>query len=229
MASTQSEALRILEGVVRDAGAPFDAPDADMILRSSDNVDFRFYRLVLKLASPIFADMFSLPAPPANSTGDEVKDGLPVISMAEDEQSMRVLLTICHPGLKPDISALDDLASALRLVAKFRLTNATSIDILLRRHATDSPERVFAMAWLLQMRDLALLAARESLKSPFMLYRRTSLKIPEFHDLPAQALQQLLIFQSQCRYEAVKIYSDLSWLDADQLPAQAKESGEDGW
>ncbi|VDB90310.1 unnamed protein product [Peniophora sp. CBMAI 1063] len=228
MANTQSEALRILEGVVRDAGEPFAAPDADVILRSSDNVDFRFYSLVLKLASPIFADMFLLPPPPGNSSGDEVKDGLPVICMAEDEQSMRVLLTICHPGLKPSIGALDDLAVALRLVAKFRLTNATSIDVLLRRHASDSPERVFAMAWLLQMRDLALLAARESLKAPFMLYRRTTLKIPEFHELPAHALQQLLIFQSRCRHDAARIYSDLGWLDAAQIPAQAKESGEDG-
>ena len=168
------------------------------------------------------------PAPTPDATGDEVKDGLPVICMAEDEQAMRVLLTICHPGLKPNISALDDLAVALRLVAKFRLTSATSIDVLLRRHASDSPERVFAMAWILQMRDLALLAARESLKSPFTLYRRTTLRVPEFHELPAHALQQLLIFQARCRHDASKIYTDLSWLDAAQVPAQARESGEDG-
>lgn len=226
MANTQSEALRILEGVVRDAGDPFASPDADVILRSSDNVDFRFYRLILKLASPVFTDMFSLPAPPANAAGDEVKYGLPVICMAEDEQAMHVLLTICHPGLMPNISTLDDLAVALRLVAKFRLTNATSINILLRRHAQTSPERVFAIAWMLQIRELALLAARESLKAPYTQYRRMTLKIPEFKYLPAHTLQQLMIFQARCRNDAAKIYSDLTWLDADQVPAQAKEAGE---
>ena len=46
MSESQAEELRILSGVVRDAGEPFAAPDADLILRSSDNVDFRFYRLI---------------------------------------------------------------------------------------------------------------------------------------------------------------------------------------
>ena len=39
---------------------PFDDPNADVILRSRDNVDFRTFKLMLSLASEFFKDMFSL-------------------------------------------------------------------------------------------------------------------------------------------------------------------------
>ena len=38
----------------------FDDPTADVILRTSDHVDFRVHRAVLPLASPAFRDMFVL-------------------------------------------------------------------------------------------------------------------------------------------------------------------------
>ena len=36
-------------------------PDADIILRASDNSDFYVHKMMLSFASPIFKDMFSLP------------------------------------------------------------------------------------------------------------------------------------------------------------------------
>ena len=32
---------------IREAGAPFDAPDADIVLRSADGVHFKFYKQYL--------------------------------------------------------------------------------------------------------------------------------------------------------------------------------------
>ncbi|ETW75378.1 hypothetical protein HETIRDRAFT_456000 [Heterobasidion irregulare TC 32-1] len=49
---------------VVDAQFPFDEPHADVILRSSDNTDFRVYENILSLASPFFRELFSLPQPP---------------------------------------------------------------------------------------------------------------------------------------------------------------------
>ena len=43
-----------------DAGAPFDSLHADVILRSSDNIDFRTFKLLLSLASPFFEGMFEM-------------------------------------------------------------------------------------------------------------------------------------------------------------------------
>ncbi|KAJ7627871.1 hypothetical protein B0H17DRAFT_901672, partial [Mycena rosella] len=41
--------------------SPFDDPNADAILRSSDDIDFHVHRIVLSLASPFFRQMLSLP------------------------------------------------------------------------------------------------------------------------------------------------------------------------
>ena len=41
----------------REAGPPFDDEDADLILRSSDGVDFRVHRLFLIKAFHTFDDM----------------------------------------------------------------------------------------------------------------------------------------------------------------------------
>ncbi|KAF8273062.1 hypothetical protein EI94DRAFT_1564704 [Lactarius quietus] len=44
-------------------GPPFDDADADIILRSSDQVDFHVYRVLLSKSSPFFKSIFSLPQP----------------------------------------------------------------------------------------------------------------------------------------------------------------------
>lgn len=43
---------------------PFDFdPDADLIIQSSDKLEFRVRKAILSLASPVFKDMFSFPQP----------------------------------------------------------------------------------------------------------------------------------------------------------------------
>ncbi|KAI0943266.1 hypothetical protein AcW1_002475 [Taiwanofungus camphoratus] len=44
----------------RVAPPPFDDPEATPVLRASDSMDFRVYKL-LALTSPVFRDIFSLP------------------------------------------------------------------------------------------------------------------------------------------------------------------------
>jgi hypothetical protein len=48
------------------AEAPFDDPEADLILLSSDEVFFYVVKKILTLALPIFADKFSTLPPPHN-------------------------------------------------------------------------------------------------------------------------------------------------------------------
>ena len=45
------------------AFAPFvDDARADLILQSADKVHFRVFKIILSLASPVFADIFSMPS-----------------------------------------------------------------------------------------------------------------------------------------------------------------------
>jgi len=70
-----------------------DIPDADLILRSSDQVSFRVHKSVLAMSSPFFKDLLSLPQP----THDEVVDGLPVVQVPEDADLLNSLVSLLYP------------------------------------------------------------------------------------------------------------------------------------
>ena len=77
-----------------------DVPDAHIILRSSDQVNFRVHKSLLAMSSPFFKDLLSLPQPP----GDELVDGLPVVQLSEDADLLNSLISLLYPirRVKPD-------------------------------------------------------------------------------------------------------------------------------
>ena len=76
----------------------FDVPDADLIIRSSDLVNFRVHKPVLAMASPFFKDLLSLPQP---SDGESI-DGLPMVQLSEDSDVLGTLVSMLYP-LRPVI------------------------------------------------------------------------------------------------------------------------------
>jgi hypothetical protein len=68
-------------------------PDANIIVRSSDQVNFRIHKSVLAMSSPFFEDMLSLPQPP----DDEISDGLPVVQLPEDAGLLNCLFSLFYP------------------------------------------------------------------------------------------------------------------------------------
>jgi hypothetical protein len=70
-----------------------DLPDADLIIRSSDLVDFRVHMSLLALTSPIFKDLLSLPQP----SDSESVDGLPVVQLFEDSELLNSLVSMLYP------------------------------------------------------------------------------------------------------------------------------------
>jgi hypothetical protein len=80
---------------------PLDVPDANLILRSSDLVNFRVHKPVLTMASPFFKDLLSLPRP---SDSESIADGFPVVQLSEDATLLNSLVSMLyhvHPGI-PD-------------------------------------------------------------------------------------------------------------------------------
>jgi len=71
----------------------FEVPDANIIIRSSDLVDFRVHKSVLVMTSPFFKDLLSLPQPSDSDTFD----GLPVIRSSEDSELLDSLVSILYP------------------------------------------------------------------------------------------------------------------------------------
>ena len=71
---------------------PLDIPDASIIIRSSDQVNFRVHKSVLAMNSPFFKDMLSLPQPP----DDELIDGLPVVQLSEHASVLSNLMSLLY-------------------------------------------------------------------------------------------------------------------------------------
>jgi len=145
------------EGCTRHAIAPFDNPEADLILRSSDHVEFRVWRCIMREASPIFKDMLSLP----QSDNDPPLATPPVVDMTEDSTTLRSLLQFCYPIKPPSLSALDQITNVLEAAHKY------SIDPLkefaqeaLEHHINQQPLRVYALACRYRVENIARGAAK---------------------------------------------------------------------
>ncbi|PFH50251.1 hypothetical protein AMATHDRAFT_4157 [Amanita thiersii Skay4041] len=86
-----------------DAEKPFDSSaKADIILRSSDSVDFYAISLLLSTVSPIFDDMFSLNSTLAQQ--EITKNGLPVVLLEESNMILQHFLVLIYPHIhEPDL------------------------------------------------------------------------------------------------------------------------------
>ena len=88
------------------AQSPFHEESADVILRSSNGVNFFAHKIILSLASPIFSDMFSIPQP---STGGQ-EATRPIVDVTEDDLVLDSLLRYIYPVYNPsftDFNVLD--------------------------------------------------------------------------------------------------------------------------
>lgn len=72
---------------------PLVVPNANLILRSSDLVDFRVHKPVLAMASPFFEDLLSLPQP----SDSEIVDGLPMVQLSEGSELLNSLISVLYP------------------------------------------------------------------------------------------------------------------------------------
>src|SRR5712672_3959848 len=119
MLQVHRELLPLFEGSTEPAipqpsggnfGAPFNRRDADLIIRSSDQVDFHVHKSNLGMASVVFEDMFTV----SGSSPQEQEQNKPVIDLAEDSKTLHRLLTMLYPIERSWPETLED---ALSLVA----------------------------------------------------------------------------------------------------------------
>jgi hypothetical protein len=183
---------------VQVANAPFDDLSADIILRSlKSNIDFYVFKMFLSYASPFFNSMFTLPQERGNQ---ETKDGLPVIQVEEDEQTLDWLLRCCYPSwhtqsaMKP---AFESLVLALGASVKYEMKEVEKFiqaDIFASPMMTREPLRAYAIAVRHRLVHVARLAAREMLRLP----RIGGECISELDYIPASALHRLQVYHMLC-------------------------------
>ncbi|KAJ6468516.1 hypothetical protein C8R47DRAFT_1024602 [Mycena vitilis] len=206
-----------MEATTKPPGSqsPFNHPAADIILRSSDNIDFRAHRLVLALASPIFEHMFASAQP-------ESQPEVPTVQMAESGAVLERILRFWYPGTEPVVENLDQLHEILELlIQKYDMQYIVPLGKqYLGGYIEAEPLGCFAVAVSRDWHDFALLAARQCLKLPL---RTSSYIAPApLRSLSAAALHSLLQYHFQCGDVARKAATNWTWMNSSESPAWLK-------
>ncbi|GBE80623.1 hypothetical protein SCP_0303380 [Sparassis crispa] len=190
---------------------PFDDADADIIIRSSDGVDFRVYKVVLSKASPVFKDMFTLPAEkPAQIS----QLSIPVVSVTEDSRTLENLLRMCYPVAQPVLTRLEDVHAVLDAAKKYMMDQLVQgLKDALMAFATKEPFRVLCVAYSFRFEDETRLAAKGTLQ----LFMRPLLPKPtELCLIPSTVLYNLMQYHDRCTEAALGVFTDLGWVLTDK-------------
>lgn len=207
------------------ARAPFDDPRADLVLRSSDGVNFHVFKVVLSLASSVFADMFTLPPPPPlpASASQSSSDEPPVVSLPEDAETLDLALRHCYPIRSPEVVRLRDARILLEFARKYQVE---LLEPSLTRFLTDTIERdpvgVYALAAAYECRDIAAKALRSSLTLPIYL-----LQSPELQYSTTEQYQALIHYHILCGKVASAVTMRRRWIPAEGKLTSTSPRGND--
>lgn len=195
--------------VAATASSPFDDEEADIILRTSDNIDFLVYSVLLRISSPFFKTLLSLPQPP--STADptqEVCDGKPIIPITEESKVIDQVLRFCYPFGDPELKNFADIVDIVEALKKYELVQLDRAAKLFcaEQVLEAKPFQVFAIVSKLKMKEEAQKAAFYSLRYPF-----PSTCVPEFSLITGSQLHQLLIYRQRCAEVARQYFDRLVW------------------
>lgn len=148
-------------------GPPFDHDDADIILRSSDRVDFHVYQAILSISSPFFKSMFSLPQPNSSGAAPGSKDS--VVDLPENSRTIATILTFIYPVVSaaPEPESLDDMMDAFVAAKKYDMAivsqrlNQTFAESEI---VQGDPIAAFSAAYSQELGEVCRIAAKASLK-----------------------------------------------------------------
>ncbi|KIP11914.1 hypothetical protein PHLGIDRAFT_33182 [Phlebiopsis gigantea 11061_1 CR5-6] len=130
------------------AAYPFNVPRTDVVFTTADGVEFRLFKNVLSIASPFFADMFSLAQPEAQAAVPSTELGNTAsIHITESSQTFDSLLRFCYPVADPVVTSLRELELILDAARKYQMEEATNLaNRMLRQFVDEDPLRTFALA-----------------------------------------------------------------------------------
>ncbi|KAL1952023.1 hypothetical protein VTO73DRAFT_1172 [Trametes versicolor] len=149
-----------------DTHPDFSSPNADVLLRSSDDVLFRVSSDLLCHASGWFATMFTLPQ---GSNADRVTEPIP---MGEPSATLSALLSIVHGRSLPPLDQVDDLERLLASAEKYEVPMVISVVRLAfaSRLIDIAPLRLYGIAyrmrWEAEAKDASSRTLTQDLLAP---------------------------------------------------------------
>ncbi|KAJ7255462.1 hypothetical protein B0H12DRAFT_1233074 [Mycena haematopus] len=204
---------------------PFADEAADIIVRSiTDNVDFRVQKAFLSVASPVFRSMFSLPQGEpqiASGLAESMKDGLPIMMLDEDHETLGTLLRMCYPRwmimdcgpLFPNIERVLAVFTAAKKYVMDGVEREVREVLVAPRFVEPDPLRMFALMVKDDLYDEAKICARYTLRTPVLgeVYR------PELEYITAGVYHRLQQYHVRCGIAAhcVSQLEDLRWITSE--------------
>ncbi|EIW77363.1 hypothetical protein CONPUDRAFT_62624 [Coniophora puteana RWD-64-598 SS2] len=178
---------------------PFSDSRVDVIIRSSDNADYRVHKYMLSFSSTCFSDMFQLPQ--AQGQND-----LPVVPVTEDSAVLEKLLLFCYPCDRPQLETLDETIKFLEAGRKYGMDNikdAARAALPSVRIASPNPLAAIVAALKYEMDAEAKEIARYLLEKDSI-----PLTAPEIDDMSASELAALMRYHAACCDAASRVVSD---------------------
>jgi hypothetical protein len=175
----------------------FNVPDANVIIRSSDLVDFRIHKSVLALASPFLGDLPSLP----RTSDSESVDGLPVVELPEDSELLNSLVSLLYPVCPVIPNSYEKVLYLLAACQKYEMVSVlSSIRAKVKCGEFPEPRGVEAFTAYAIAASEGLVpemesAARQTLDHP-MTFKALGKRLRLFE---GWALRDLASFRRRCR------------------------------
>ncbi|KAG2345781.1 hypothetical protein BDR05DRAFT_960049 [Suillus weaverae] len=192
---------------------PFLHAKADIILRSSDGVDFRVITLFLSLASSFFDSIIEQAA-----QSDQIEGDLPIVPVEENHRVLDICLRFCYPSTLVEDPPLHDISEdiipVLEAARKYSLKPLEhKVRQALKSHMEKEPLRCFALAMRAQLNIEATLAAEYTLRQSLIPAR-----VPEIDLITAKELLALLTYHHRCGISVQSLGKDLSWITSAGYP-----------
>jgi BTB/POZ domain len=193
---------------------PLSISDANLIIRSSDLVNFRVHKAVLAMASPFFEDLLSLPQP----SDSESVDGLPVVQLTEDAELLHCLVSILYPVRSVIPDSYEKVLYLLAACQKYDMDQAQSY---IRTEVNRWPRRfpppfgntafyAYAIASEKGLIPEMESAARRTLDKP-MTFKMIGEGLRLFQ---GSALRDLACFRKRCRDNIITCLKSFLQVDA---------------
>lgn len=187
---------------------PFDLPEAEVVLVSSDDVEFRIYKHIIQLSSTVLHTRLQDITPPAPLT----------ITVSEHSRIISILLQLCYPMPEPRLEDMHDISVALAAAEKYEMQRAAQVlraALNLRKDNTsEDPFTLYAIACHFGMRELAVAAAKSTLRTELM---RSSVSELEAIGISGGCFYRLLEYHRRCRAAVRSIFDNNDWIEPDML------------
>ncbi|KAG1734074.1 uncharacterized protein EDB91DRAFT_1251125 [Suillus paluster] len=192
------------------AQAPFDGHDCDLILCSTNGVNFHVFKLILWLMTTraVFKHKFTLP----QSEFQEDVSSVPVIHVAESSTTLRSLLLLCYPAATPTFDNLDDAKAVLEAAKNYDMQAALNRagDLIIAQFLSDHFLDLYALSCQFGWEHHAQTAATRALEIKDL--GRPSNGFNGMRDITALDYHRLLVYHYECGLAAQEVGDSLSWL-----------------